>query len=265
MTGAFWMLRLRSAEALAHALPSKGSDAFTQDALIRGFVATGDRQYIDNKPIGAIAYYAGPDALAAVLTDSVIRPILAYSIREPLPVTWMNTGTGFQTNGLAPGVPTLPDRNLLGSFHAPGGTATIESASMPAPSSAYLEFRIAGNAVQPRTTLQLRSDSGEVIDVLGQGPGTRWASVHVRAPRSPFRIVARDSDPQAWIAFSPPREMGRLSGFAAGMLDRSGIVLNIGVACFVALFLLTLKSLVISDMSARTRRVTEAATRTAEA
>jgi hypothetical protein len=100
--GVGYNLQRRMGEVCSNALPSKAAASFTQDALLRAYVATGDLQYLNNKSTADIAYYAGPDALAGILNDPVVRPILAHTIREPLPVTWP-TGSVFHNNDVPRG------------------------------------------------------------------------------------------------------------------------------------------------------------------
>ena len=55
-------------------------------------------------------------------------------------------------------------------------------------------------------------------------PGNSWRAAYVRAPDRPFVVAVRDVDPDAWIAFSQPVEMGALS-HAAWRCVKNGLLL----------------------------------------
>jgi hypothetical protein len=245
-------LDARTDDTFQFALPGKAQDSFIQDALLRAYVGTHDKQFLDNKTAAEIAYYGGPDTVASILDDSILRPVLPYSIREPLHIEWPQNISPFRIDGTPPGFPELRDHSVIGSYDASGVTGTIESNTFPVPTMPYLEIRVAGTVGKDRTALQLVSSRGERIGVVpGQPSDRRWISVVVPSPTAPFRIVAVDSSAPAWLAFSPPREVGRLSAWARMLLDHGAAIYGVGLACLVATLALAILASV--DQIAGTR------------
>jgi hypothetical protein len=246
-------------DAFAAGLPQKANDSFTQDALLRAYVATGQRGYIDGKATNAIAYYGGPDALAAVLTDTAVRAILPYTIREPLRAAEWQGNTVFRAGALPADAPTLRDKIIIGSFASSGATGTWTSSPIDPPHTPYLDIRVAGDLGRRGVSLRLVTENGAVTELApSEAPGNRWTSVQAEAPQERFRIVASDSDAKAWLAFSPPRAMARLSKWAASLVGAASTIVISGVVCFVLLF-----ALVAAQMSRVTTVAEHRATETA--
>jgi hypothetical protein len=216
-------------------LPAKRTASVTQDFNLRSFVATGDRGYLDNKPASDIAYYGGANQLSRYLTDPAIRRILPASIRKPLSVRWPADGSNgaFAVHAYPTALAGRADQEALGSYTtSERATGRIESDWIPRPRFPFLQFRVAGNLDTPGISLKLLTESRETVDVrpVRTSP-VDWTTTDVRAPRTPFRIVAEDTSTSAWFAFSAPREMGWLSYYADRLLARAGTLSWIGYLC----------------------------------
>jgi hypothetical protein len=215
-------------------LPEKLAGSVTQDFNLRSFLATGDRVYLDNKPAVDIAYYGGADRLRLYLTDPVIRRILPASIRSPLRIRWSTASRGaFAHQAYPDALAGLADKDALGSYSSTGSAmGRIESDWIPRPRFPFLQFRVAGNLETSGVSLKLETESGEVVDVRpAHASPTGWTTAEVRAPSAPFRIVADDTSPSAWLAFSGPREMGWLSYYAHLLAQRATTLSWMGYFC----------------------------------
>jgi hypothetical protein len=202
---------------------------------LRRFVATGDRAYLDNKSDSDIAYYGGANQLSLYLSDPAIRRILPASIRRPLHVLWPTAASkgAFADHAYPTALAGLADPEAFGSYAASGSaTGRIESDWIPRPRLPFLQFRVAGSPDTPGMSLKLVTQSGETVDVgAAHASPVEWTMTQVPAPRTPFRIVAEDTNPSAWLAFSDPREMGWLSYYAAWLALRAVALSWIGYLC----------------------------------
>jgi hypothetical protein len=91
------------------------------------------------------------------------------------------------------------------------------SAPLESPLGGWLKFETAGHLGEPGTTLELHDAvTGLTRDIVraSRVPGDSWRAAYVDVSRQPFVVVARDTDPKRWFAFSAPVEMGALSHWA---------------------------------------------------
>ena len=206
---------------------------------LRGFVATGDRSYIQSDPPRALPH---PNAarLINLLNDPAIRRILPASIRPPLRVLPEEGGRSFIRQGLPAGFQNPPFEQAWGSFtgerEGERGTMTSQPLASRFP---YLQFEIASK-LRPTLALALRGSGGEEQRVrIGEKTRGPWRHGFVKLPDREARIVARDEDPAGWFAFREPRELGRLSYVAEWLVRRSERGVVASLCLFAALLLLT--------------------------
>ena len=207
-------------------LPSTRQYYVDTEAHLRAYLATNDpAELVEPIP------YPSASALIERLAHQSLRELMPASVRPALPVTAdVGTGdSGFVANratqrllnsapraGLSPDTPALASRPTWGSFNGNGAANTAEwrSAPIAAPVGGWLRFETAGNLGEPGVDLELRDAGTDAIIARVRPkkvPGNTWRSVYVPAPQRPFVIVARDADPQRWLAFSAPVEMSSLS------------------------------------------------------
>jgi hypothetical protein len=177
--------------------------------------------------------------------DAAFRETLPGSIRRSLLVEPENGAAGAAfLDGAVPLVPGRDDLPAFGTWSAKGASATGEFVSQPLQShSALLRIRICGELRPPATSLVLRTTAGEEIAPLEGAfvSNDRWKRVSFATPHGAFRIVARDTSPTAWLAFTAPQEMGRWS-WVTGKLVRSwawwfagGLALGTGIGLIALL------------------------------
>jgi hypothetical protein len=119
---------------------------------------------------------------------------------------------------------------------ADGQTAIFRSKQIVSPLP-YIELAVTGRPAADGAALALVG-GGESV-VLGPGtrePGTPWSRVIVAVPASPFQIeaVCRGGS-DAGFAFTLPRPVGRLSGWAHAVMQRDVEIIAAGLLLWIAL------------------------------
>jgi hypothetical protein len=196
------------------------------DESVRGYVATGDRKYLE----GDIPYpRAG--ALQLLLDDPAIRNILPANVRPPVKVDVVETAEStFVRGGYPENVSNPPFESAWGSYSSSGqkGDGTLRSEIIQTPFP-YLQFEIAG-ALRNGMSLGLRDERTSQENYFSplDNAGKGWQSGRVTTPANSIRIIARDNNPQAWFAFRQPRELGRLSVYADTLAKWGPFLLLLG-------------------------------------
>ena len=147
----------------------------------------------------------------SLLDDPVIRDVLPAQMRVPLSLRPdPATSSRFIAGGAAPLVAKSPWPGY-GSYAESGERAVAVFRSLPMRSAwPYLVFDVANGV--PDTELGLAL-GGKRVRLEG-GSQQEWRQVVKRTPKQDFRIEAEDSSTTSWLAFTAPREAGRLSGMA---------------------------------------------------
>lgn len=159
-----------------------------------------------------------------LFSDKNLRRILPGSIRPPLAIaSTANVENGFRVDG----TPTLPGRDGLPAWGtwsvSTAGLGTGDFVSQPIETRApFLQIRVNGALRPPATTLRLRTADGREIAPIEEAFAAedRWKRVNFMAPRGAFQIIAHDASPTAWLAFTAPQEVGRLT-WLAGKIVRA--------------------------------------------
>ncbi|MSU48869.1 MAG: hypothetical protein EXS37_07250 [Opitutus sp.] len=217
------------------------------------------RRYLGTNDPKQLAYPEIPFPSAQGLIDRLARPslraLMPLPIRAPLDVA-PAAGRGFAENdargadivrpprlGISPATPPLDAAKSWGSYGAEdtGAAATGEWRSAPlrvTRPGGWLKFETAGQIGEPGVALELHdAAAGTVLAriIPDKTPHDTWRAAYVRKPTVPFVIVARDSDPARWLAFSGPVEMGPLSQWAR-LAAKHGLLLA-EIAVFLTLAL----------------------------
>lgn len=119
---------------------------------------------------------------------------------------------------------------------ASGQTAIFRSKQLVSPLP-YVELAITGRPAAEGAALALVGRGKSVV--LGPGhrqPGTPWSRVVVAVPAPAFQIeaVCRGGD-DAGFAFTLPRPVGRLSGWAHAVMQRDAEIIAAGLLLWIAL------------------------------
>ncbi len=244
---------------LREEMPSARRYYDNAEAHMRGYLATDDPANLAFPDIP----YPSAGGLIDRLDHPCIRELMPAVIREPLPLapttTTPATAGSFLENraphlthltaphhGISPKTFPLASVTTWGSFAASDGpTATGEwqSAPLTSPLGAWLKFETAGQLGESPATLSLElrdAQNGTTLASIRPSkiPGDAWRSAYVRAPSSPFVVVARDQDPSRWLAFGAPVEMGHFS-YLASRATKHGLLLAEIAALLAAVTVVT--------------------------
>lgn len=154
-----------------------------------------------------------------LFADARIRAILPPSIRPPLTLAPANEDgpPAFQDEA-APSIPGNAGVPAIGTWSPDARATRGEFVSLPLETRfPLLQFRVIGELREPSTALLLRDADGRESRGYGQ-PFTsnhRWKRIHIMVSRAPFQVIVRDDSETAWLAFTMPLEIGRLSWLAA--------------------------------------------------
>lgn len=240
-----------------HVLPDTKEYYLECEAHLRSYLATNDRTELVSK-----IPYPNADALIERLSHRCLADRMPVSVRPPLPLRDSATSRdAFQSNhaverllataprrGLSPNTPALASRPTWGSYASVSGAANEgewRSEPLTAPLAGWLRFETAGNVGEPGVAIELhdaRTDAKLATVVPTKEPHESWRSAYVRAPRRPFVVVARDTDPQRWIAFSAPVEMSNLSYWTWQLMKNGFLIAKIAAAVALLLAVLSLRT-----------------------
>lgn len=215
------------------------------EAHMRGYLATDDPANLAFQDIP----YPSAGGLIDRLDHPCIRELMPAIIRAPLPLIPAPASTApassFLENrathlthltaphhGISPKTFPLASVTTWGSFTVTAGSGSTgewQSAPLSAPLGAWLKFETAGQLGESPATISLElrdAQTGATLASIRPSkiPGDTWRSAYVRAPSSPFVVVARDQDPARWLAFGAPVEMGHLS-YLASRATKHGLLL----------------------------------------
>ena len=212
-----------------HELPDGKAYYLKAESHLRGFLATFDPAQL---AFDDIPYPSAP-ALIERLGHAAIRALMPVVVRPALPLQpAQDASAAFRENdasqllldsaprhGLSPTTRPLASRKTWGSFGAEGAATTGEwkSAPLSATIGGWLKIETAGQLGEPGLALELHdARTGALLEAVQPNKisGDHWRGAYVRAPRQPFVLLARDSAPDRWLAFSAPVEMGSLSFLA---------------------------------------------------
>ena len=205
----------------------RADQAAQAEQHVRAYLLTGDVAQL-SAPAAAIAY-PWADRFETLLSSPKIRQILPANLRSPLAIEPEGSSGPFSLQTDTGG------RRIWSSQS--GGTAPPPAemrSQVVHPALPYVTFELRGRLRESMTVkLQDEKDGRRHGAELERGKAewrTGYAKVH-----GPFRIIARDEDPKRSMAFTEPREVGRLSYYADGLLDRSLYVLGAGIVFAIAL------------------------------
>ena len=200
------------------------------------FLADFDRRHIVDLPVNAIPHPSG-ERLAYLLENETVRSFLPTPLRNALPARQTNIWF-FLERGAPPDMPPRPFERVWGSY-GPGGLALTGELALDFDrprKGGFLEIAVAGDVGTEGEELSLENLEGQILSRLAprHPPGNQWRSVYVRSPREPFRIVARDSSTERWLAFAAPKEIGPGTLFTRTILFSWGVFLGLGIMMLIA-------------------------------
>lgn len=161
----------------------------------------------------------------------------------PVPASLpLSPGNGsFRADGFPESVVGRDGLPAMGTWRADDAGSTGEWISEPLKSSAtFLQVRVNGTLRPPATALFLRTADGREIEPLQTNfsANDRWKRINFSVPDGPFRIVARDTSPTDWIAFTAPVEVSRLAWIAGKVLRPPAGWIGVGLLAALVVYVL---------------------------
>lgn len=175
-------------------------------ANLHAYIAGAGRSAFEGKS-GKEISYPQAERLGLLLDDETVLGMMPASIRRALPSRYVSCG-GFEFPGVEPPVEPLPD--ALGSFTAAQGNEAAGECSgqLPASRWPYLLIRVAGQPGDPGISFAVGAGPRSVVTATLVA-GMQWSPIVFAAGATQW--TATDRNAAAWIAFTPPVEIGRLT------------------------------------------------------
>lgn len=203
-------------------LVKRAKNAEQARTAIRAFLAGQGSAAFEGKQPREISYPL-PARLAALLDDPSVRAMMPSSVAPPL-ASPPQRCFGFEHPGVPAHVAPLLD--ALGS-HVDGSGAGECSGRIPNASRPYLLMRVAGQPGDPGVSLTILTSDGRTVATAEPFMGAGWAPF-VFAARGNLQWQAQDLNTEAWIAFTPPVEVGRLTMLAQSLITWLRVPLILG-------------------------------------
>jgi hypothetical protein len=222
-------------------LPAIGAYHARADLHVRDYLATGNIRHLTQGDIP----YPSSEALVERLAHPALRDLMPPAVRTPLAVTAPAAAPFAEVPaddvGTGPG-PQRLGRVFWSSFQAepPASDRAWLSEPFPVRPGRRLQFRIAGLTAPGQLGLEVRDAAGESRPIpvaLNPAADGRWRTTYAAVPPGNHRLAAFDRDPQLWLAFTQPVEVGRLTYWVPRLL-RQGPLLMILAAGVAGLALL---------------------------
>ncbi|HEY5043134.1 MAG TPA: hypothetical protein VIK53_14165 [Verrucomicrobiae bacterium] len=206
-----------------------------QEENVRAFVATGNPNYLSNKPQLAIPYTSST-SLIELLRDPKLQAIFPPVCRPPLKLAKdEKSDATFVLDGYPPELPKQEFTQTWGNYPASPATATSSFVSQPL--SATLPILMVpiccGTNLQDTLIQLVEETTGRKITVQPEMAG-RWQTLIVTAPQNPFRLEITAKNRDAWVAVGDIEEMGRLSYCAMLLLKHAVVILLAGLLLFLS-------------------------------
>jgi len=174
----------------------------------RLYLGTGDLSWMKEGEVP----YPSADALVERLSHAELKALMPVSVRAAHPL-YQDFTDGFSPDAVSPSTPGLVVAPTWGSFDAVKGVAATgvwRSQTLQPPEFGYLKIETAGDLRRARVSLEVWSD--DLTRQIGRiepskTPGDQWRASYIRMPKEAFRLVAKDEDPGAWLAFGAPVPM----------------------------------------------------------
>ena len=201
-------------------LASRGAFQAKAQRNIAGYLSGVDPTALQNKHPYDISY-PSEDRLMRTLADPTVRNMLPASVGTAIPVEWRNCSM-LLSPGAYPTTP-MPSTNAHGTYSPTiGNRNTGRCISQPLQSTrSHARIMTAGYLNKPNLSLEFRSSLGNASLLLRRvnPDGEAWRAEGIALPAKSYVLVAADSNPDFWFAFTAPVEQGRLSAVTTDIVD----------------------------------------------
>ncbi|MGA9032916.1 MAG: hypothetical protein WB402_10400 [Sulfuricaulis sp.] len=232
-------LGLNAVSHIPGELATKRDTGLAQETNTRNYLATGDFNYLKDKPFLHIPY-PNPERLASILASPTVRMILPTNISLPLTPTSVDSmpAGAFVADGY---YPTTPKRTgmTLGSYGAQGdaatGQATIRFEANK--QTVLLAIPVAGYPLNNGIKLEIEQNGQRKPVAIKRNPKESWGMAYIKVDRGPFSIMLTDfsSRNTGWLAVGAPVVTGRLDALTNVLLAKYPMFLILGLIVVVLL------------------------------
>jgi hypothetical protein len=237
---------VRQSLLAGEALQDRQHSNALQEATIRAYLATGDRAALKATPHlhTPFIYLEDPGAL---LDDPVIRDLLPYNVRPPLPLRPVEgafpAARAFIRAPMPPFLPTPAWDNLWLSWRPdlpPKGPGGMGKWSVDAGRFPYLWTRVYGDTGPTGRPPLVASGRTGALDPGEAGQGLRngvWNELFLGAWGARTELVVVEPSPTSWLAVQEPRPAGRLTVWCHRLRSGLPALAALGAALVVGAFL----------------------------
>lgn len=223
-------------EALHGHLPTIKAHNNRQRENIAAFLASGGNPKVfEGKSVHDLQSDFIPE-LMNLLRNPSLRRILPASVHAPLEFA-PGQNRHFELVARKPSIAgEIVEPAWTTEPLAAGQVAVFKSKEIQT-SFPYVELAVTGRAAVEGSVLALVGERESVVLIPGaREPGSSWARVVAKVPASPFHLeaVCRGGD-EAGFAFTLPRPVGRLSGWAQTVMQKDVEVIVAGLLLWIAL------------------------------
>lgn len=197
------------------------------ETQVRAYLANGDIRELASDT--ARIAYPWAERFTTFLDDATIRRVLPAAVRLPLKLEPDGDSGGFVAQSGA--AAQIIWNSEAAGIPSPG--AEFRSHAIR-PSLPYLRFELQGALGKGRSLKLLDEQTGRQTRVKFLAADDAWRTGYASV-REDVRVIARDHDPEQSLAFTEPKEVGRLSYLTEQLLDRSVGVLLLGLGLASAL------------------------------
>ena len=235
----FYLLKM-GVRQLPAELAAKREGSSVQEQNTRNYLATGDTNFIKNKPLLQIPYPEA-DRLIAILNQDKIREILPWNINPGLEPTAVKTspGDGFVADGYYPTTPHYTG-SVWGSYNKQGGDLATGQLILKFDGDASIKkiiIPVAGYPADKGIKLEVEQNGTRKPVVFDSNPRESWSMAAIKVQNGKFSILASDTSKATWIAISKPLVAGRLDGFISRMLQRYYVFVLLGIMASIFLII----------------------------
>jgi hypothetical protein len=224
---------------LPDALAQKQSMGLEEETNTRNYLATGDFNYLKDKPLQSIPY-PNAERLAAILASPQLREILPANISHNvklMAVVENPVGT-FVKDGYYPTTPKRVD-STWGSYATKGneaiGQTIIKYSSKTA--GGMVEVPVAGYPLNERLKLEIEQGGQRSPMHISENPKESWVMAYAPLLDTEFSICLTDSSNTFWMAVAMPSVTSRLDQITDQLLNHYYLILLIGLVLVVFLLL----------------------------
>ena len=237
-----------SNKTLPAELETKHKTSLEQENNTRNYLATGDFNYLKDKPLLSIPY-PNAERLASILSTPEIRAILPaninYQVRSVS--TADRSADVFVLNGYYPTTPQRAD-SVYGSYNSQGdggiGKRSIKFQTKI--TSGIVEIPVAGYPLNNGMKVEIEQQGQKKVMSIESNPKESWGTASGRIKGGEFTVHLTDSSTTTWVAVGSPTVITKLDHLTSNLVANYYLFLLVGIA--LAVFLFVQNSLVKTDI-----------------